>query len=235
MRFFPNLETEEGRALAAQQQDAPVTQPSNPVDEWQRAFTEALSAGDKAGAIQTDTEYDYELCEYRQKPAFTEAMYDFHIAGRDQRIDWAQAQYLRALAQAAGQSVTEAHELGRKMDGLGSALADGLRELTGQVADPLGQLAAWAADRGDTQEKILGALELIAGHLCAVNVRADLAESKAVADAELGRNAELAKARRRADAVRDLRAGLAALAWWQWLRRRRIERQLVGLALELVD
>jgi hypothetical protein len=251
MRFFPNLETEEGRALAREQGLLPATTPYEPpaptepattkaasaIAEWRRTFGEALTGGDQASAVQTNTEYDYDLSEHRKKPAFPEPMYDFHIDGREQRIDWAQAQYLRAIAVAAGQSATEAHELGRKMDGLGSALADGLRELTAKVetlADPLGQIAVWVADSGDTQDKMVGALELIAGALTAVNVRADLAESKATFERESGREAQEAAHRRRAETVRELRTNLAALAWWQWLRRHRIERQLVAVALELV-
>lgn len=227
MTFFPNLDTEEGRTLAAQQGDLREPAPATPeVAAWRRGFASALAAGDQASAVQTNTEYDYSKHEHVTKEPFPEAMYDFHIGGGDThngRIAWAQAQYLRALAAATGQSVAEVHDLVLKVDTLGDRLAD-----------PLNQIAAWACDASDTQDRMLGALELIAGALTAANVRADLAESKATIERESGREAELAKLRRNAELVRDLRTNLDALAWWQWLRRRNIRRHLSDVALDLV-
>lgn len=237
MRFFPNLETEEGRALAAQQDDLPEPPPPAPVTPavaaWRKAFAEALAAGDNAAAIQTNTEWDSETYETRVKPPFPEAMYDFHIGGGDThngRILWAQTQYLRALAAASGQSVAEEHALVLKVAALGGKLDT----LAGTLVEPLADLGDWAANSAITQEKTLGALELIAGALTAANARADLAESKATIERESGREAELAKLRRNADLVRDLRASLDALDWWQWYRRRNIRRHLADVALDLV-
>lgn len=147
---------------------------------WSDAFKDALDLGDLATFVERQTDYsadyDPEAQGYPLKPLFEEPLLDFRVENHPVRVALAHAQYMRALAAAAGQSVIEAQSAVVWQRAQAEELAEmkaSLKALTDVVADALPRLAVSAAESVKAAVEVSSALSSVADHLHRADERAN--------------------------------------------------------------
>jgi hypothetical protein len=131
------------------------------IEQWQALFNVSIAEGDFISRLEVQEEWSGDDLAYKEKEHWAEGIFDFRVENHPVRVALAQARYIRAIAEATGQTIAEQR-----------ALADAVRALADETTDVHTQLAALnqtAARNTEAQIEISRALGQIAEHLAHAN------------------------------------------------------------------
>lgn len=153
--------------------------PAAPViEQWRSLFYQSIAEGDFISRIQDQQVYGY---GEGTKDPWEEGILDFQVENHPVRVALAQARYLRAVAEAAGQNITEQRALAKAVDALAGEAADmraQLADLNALLNHAIGTMKPTVVQSAEAQTEISQAVSQIAEHLARAN---ELAEAHAQA------------------------------------------------------